>query len=85
MNRFVFWVRLVSAIVVSIAMTISAANAAEDSKNPQQPLIAWNGSLRQNIPLAVPGFRGLEPKLSLSYDFRPKPAQHSKCGRMAWH
>jgi RHS repeat-associated protein len=68
MNRFVFWVRLVSAIVMTIVMAISAAIAAEDSKTPQQPLIAWNGSLRQNIPLTVPGFRGLEPKLSLSYD-----------------
>ena len=38
------------------------------AKGPQAPVTAWNGSYRQNIPLDVPVFRGLEPKLSLSYD-----------------
>ena len=38
------------------------------SKGPQVPFTAWNGSYRQSIPIEVPVFRGLEPKLALSYD-----------------
>ena len=46
---------------------ISAPQAPE-SKGPQPPITAWNGSFRYAIPIEVPAFRGLEPKLALSYD-----------------
>ncbi len=46
---------------------ISAPQAPE-SKGPQPPVTAWNGSFRYAIPIEVPAFRGLEPRLALSYD-----------------
>ncbi|MCB1377493.1 MAG: VCBS repeat-containing protein [Alphaproteobacteria bacterium] len=45
-----------------------APPVAPESKGPQPPVTAWNGSFTQAIDLEVPAFRGLEPKLSLSYD-----------------
>ncbi|MBS7705574.1 FG-GAP-like repeat-containing protein [Chelatococcus asaccharovorans] len=39
-----------------------------DKKAPEDPEAPFNGSFTQRIPLEVPGFRGLEPKLSLVYD-----------------
>ncbi len=46
---------------------ISAPQAPE-SKGPQPPVTAWNGSFRHSIAIEVPAFRGLEPRLALSYD-----------------
>ena len=45
-----------------------AQQAATNSGKPNPPVIAWNGSYRNSIPIEVPTFRGLEPHLSLSYD-----------------
>ena len=45
MNRFAFWIRHVSAVVMATVMTISAAIAAEDSKKPEQPLIDSEGAV----------------------------------------
>lgn len=42
--------------------------ATVDSVGPQPPVTAYNGSFTTSIDLKVPAFRGLEPKLSLSYD-----------------
>ncbi|CAH1691228.1 exported hypothetical protein [Hyphomicrobiales bacterium] len=39
-----------------------------DKKAPEDPEAPFNGSFTQRIPLEVPGFRGLEPKLNLVYD-----------------
>jgi len=39
-----------------------------DKQAPTEPEAPFNGSFTQRIPLEVPGFRGLEPKLSLVYD-----------------
>lgn len=39
-----------------------------ESKGPQPPLSAWNGSYSYSIPIEVPAFRGLEPDLALNYD-----------------
>jgi RHS repeat-associated protein len=56
----------------------SAAAAATASTTPEPavnaiakasvPEITSNGSLTQSIPIDVPAFRGLEPKLALTYD-----------------
>lgn len=35
---------------------------------PSQPVTAYNGSYSYSVDIDVPEFRGLEPKLSLSYD-----------------
>jgi RHS repeat-associated protein len=64
------------AVVFSLLSWAAAATQAQqvgvpqtpESKGPQVPFTAWNGSYRQTIPIEVPAFRGLEPKLGLSYD-----------------
>ena len=35
---------------------------------PKHPITAYNGSYTYSIPIEVPAFRGIEPKLKLSYD-----------------
>lgn len=42
--------------------------AALDSAGPKQPFTAYNGSYSYSVPIEVPAFRGLEPKLALAYD-----------------
>ncbi len=70
----VWLVRLLfGATAIVLGLTFSSAYADQnDTSNvafsPQVPLTAWNGSYRKSIPIEVPGFRGLEPKLALSYD-----------------
>jgi len=60
--------------VVAICWPLAAAAQqiappiAPQSKGPQPPVTAWNGSFTQSIQIEVPAFRGLEPGLSLSYD-----------------
>src|SRR5689334_22372254 len=41
---------------------------SSDSGGPKQPITAYNGSYTYSIPVEVPAFRGIEPKLKLSYD-----------------
>ncbi|MDE2385444.1 MAG: VCBS repeat-containing protein [Alphaproteobacteria bacterium] len=65
--------RLVVMVVAlaSLAPGIMFSAALADpnpAKGPEVPLTAWNGSYRKSIALEVPAFRGLEPKLALSYD-----------------
>ena len=67
MNRLLAAFFFVLMIVTAAADEI-APPAVQESKGPQQPVEAWNGSFVQSIDLEVPAFRGLEPKLSLSYD-----------------
>ncbi len=63
-------------IIIGVMLGIAAAVAQEVEVGvPQSPqskqqkdFTAWNGSFRHTIPLEVPGFRGLEPRLSLNYD-----------------
>ena len=45
-----------------------APPTAPDSKGPQPPFTAWNGSFTHTIALDVPDFRGLGPSLSLTYN-----------------
>ena len=67
--------KLILAIFLTLASFATAAwpqvisaPQAPESKGPQPPVTAWNGSFRQSIAIEVPAFRGLEPKLALSYD-----------------
>ena len=65
--------RLLAAVFLAlITVTASGQEIAPpqpaEAKGPQVPLTAWNGSFAKTIALEVPGFRGLEPRLSLSYD-----------------
>src|SRR3954451_19585330 len=41
---------------------------ASDGPGPKQPVTAYNGSYTYAIPIETPAFRGIEPKLKLSYD-----------------
>jgi hypothetical protein len=41
---------------------------ASDRQGPKQPITAYNGSYTYSIPIETPAFRGIEPKLKLSYD-----------------
>ena len=63
-------IRILALVFLSLmtASTLAQEAEAPQSLRPQEPLIAWNGSYRQSIPIDVPSFRGLEPRLSLSYD-----------------
>jgi YD repeat-containing protein len=62
-------------VVVAVASQPVLAQEAEvslplapESKGPQQPVEAWNGSFSHSTAIDVPAFRGLEPQLSLGYD-----------------
>ena len=69
MCRFIPAVFLVALFIAGSAVGQEiAAPQAPESKGPQPPVTAWNGSFRHSIPIEVPAFRGLEPKLALSYD-----------------
>jgi RHS repeat-associated protein len=65
-----FWALALAAIVWSISAWAQevAPPAALDRAGPKQPVTAYNGSYTYSIPIEVPAFRGLEPKLALSYD-----------------
>jgi Salmonella virulence plasmid 65kDa B protein len=68
MNHFLVWVRFVAALGLIALFTLTSSLWAGETKQPLQPVNAWNGSFTQSIPIVVPKFRGLEPNLSLSYD-----------------
>ena len=52
-----------------IAETVSSMPpAATERVPPKQPIASSNGSYSRAIKIVVPGFRGLEPNLSLTYD-----------------
>ena len=53
-----------------------------DMAGPRPPITAYNGSYTYNVPIVVPAFRGLEPKLSLSYD--SARGVRNMAGRGAW-
>ena len=72
---FVGVLGLVSGLLVAgllVAGTALADNLSPpvmpESKGPQPPVSTWNGSYGYSIALEVPGFRGLEPGLSLTYN-----------------
>jgi RHS repeat-associated protein len=59
------------AVVLTALLSLTSASAQQAPQvysKGQPPLTAWNGSYRKVIPIEVPAFRGLEPRLSLSYD-----------------
>jgi RHS repeat-associated protein len=68
MGKLFNWIRFVATLGLVVFMTWSSSLWAGESKQPLPPVNAWNGSFTQNIPIVVPKFRGLEPKLSLQYD-----------------
>jgi Salmonella virulence plasmid 65kDa B protein len=68
MKHFLVLVRFFSTIIIAALMAWSSNLWAGDTKQPLQPVTAWNGSFTQAIPIVVPKFRGLEPRLSLQYD-----------------
>ena len=51
----------------SIAQEAGPAAAPERS-GPQPHVTAYNGSFTETVEIKVPEFRGLEPKLALTYD-----------------
>lgn len=53
---------------VLLIQSIGQIALSAENKTPLPPVTAWNGSFQTSIPIAVPAFRGIEPKLSLSYD-----------------
>ena len=65
------WIGLIVASVL-FALPTSAQqidnSQLRDTKGQKSSFTAWNGSYRRSIALEVPLFRGIEPKLSLSYD-----------------
>ncbi|MFL5259439.1 MAG: toxin TcdB middle/N-terminal domain-containing protein, partial [Hyphomicrobiales bacterium] len=68
-------VRLIFGMVAAVALAGAGALAdevgppvASDGQGPKQPVTAYNGSYTYSVPIEVPAFRGIEPKLKLSYD-----------------
>jgi hypothetical protein len=68
MKHFLVLVRFFLTIVIAVFIASPSSLRAGDTKQPLQPVTAWNGSFTQAIPIVVPKFRGLEPRLSLQYD-----------------
>src|SRR5947209_4345281 len=71
------FVSILSIVGLLVALFGAATEAAAqevgppnmpDSVGPKQPITAYNGSYTYSIPIEVPAFRGIEPKLKLSYD-----------------
>ena len=68
--------KYLSFVLVAInTLLVGAAHAqqievpsAPQSKGPQPPVTAWNGSYTTAIDIDVPDFRGLGPDLKISYD-----------------
>jgi RHS repeat-associated protein len=63
----------VAALLIGMATAIAqeidvGVPQAPEAKQGPKDFTAWNGSFRHSIPIEVPAFRGLEPKLSLAYD-----------------
>ncbi len=53
----------------SLAQTVSnMPPAASERVPPKQPVASSNGSYSTSVNIVVPGFRGLEPKIKLTYD-----------------
>ena len=61
-------VLLAGLFEVQIAFAQEAPPAAVASVRPSQPVIAYNGSFVTSVPIEVPAFRGIEPRLAVSYD-----------------
>lgn len=59
---------MASVAVVFFFYGGAQAQDAEQGMAPKQPYTAYNGSYTYSVDIDVPGFRGLEPKLSFSYD-----------------
>ena len=63
------------ALVFAIALLAWDARAQEvgppaalESVGPKLPISSYNGSYSYSVPIEIPDFHGIEPKLSLSYD-----------------
>jgi YD repeat-containing protein len=74
-NSFGRLVAQTLAIIFALTATPTPSHAQEvgvalppQAKSPQPPVAAWNGSYADRIEIQVPGFRGLEPNISLTYD-----------------
>ena len=71
LSRLAGLVGLVGALglgsLASLAQEVGVAPPPQ-SKSPQPPMFAWNGSYSDKIPIDVPSFRGLTPNISLTYD-----------------
>lgn len=68
MIRFVVLARFVATFASIFFGFCATSLLAGETKQPVQPVSAWNGSFTQAVPIVVQKFRGLEPKLSLQYD-----------------
>ncbi|WP_432288793.1 RHS repeat-associated core domain-containing protein (plasmid) [Aminobacter sp. BA135] len=57
-----------AAAMAAATTTPDAVGTVETSAKASMPNISGTGNLTSAIPLDVPGFRGLEPSLALTYD-----------------
>ncbi|MEE1611403.1 FG-GAP-like repeat-containing protein [Microvirga sp. CF3016] len=56
------------ALTTNADTTPDPAKGEVDDRSALLPDAPYNGTYSTSLPIAVPGFRGLEPKLRLSYD-----------------
>jgi RHS repeat-associated protein len=59
------WLRIALMGLFAFATTVSRRSAADE---PSSPLDEFVGAFQRTVPIAVPPFHGIEPKLSLAYD-----------------
>jgi YD repeat-containing protein len=57
-----------AAAMAAATTTPDAVGTVETSAKASVPNVSGTGNLTSSIPLDVPGFRGLEPSLALTYD-----------------
>jgi RHS repeat-associated protein len=57
-----------AAAMAATSTTPTPTEALESSAKASVPNVSGTGNLTSSIPLDVPGFRGLEPSLALTYD-----------------
>ena len=48
----------------STATAVSSSTGTTGGATPRQPILPYNGTFDTSIPIRVPAFRGIEPKLA---------------------
>src|SRR5215210_3033826 len=58
----------VTSTTLSTTSTTTATSSSAGGTAPRQPILPYNGTFDTSIPIRVPGFHGIEPKLGFHYN-----------------
>src|SRR6185369_12731589 len=67
-TSLIFGLMAVLATAGGLAAQEIGPPGAREAAAPKEAVTSYNGSYAYSIPIEVPDFRGIEPKLNLSYD-----------------